>query len=224
LTKRTAPTVPQPCAATPDLAPELPSDCIDELPPPARRILVAARHILRERGLAAMSLQAVATEAGQVKPSIAYYFGDKAGLVSMVVRSLIREANSLAKQWFKQLPDGDAKVAAFVDELRELSLDEGTTLEFLEILPWAARREQMGSEMLNLYAWARELNANALGGADVKASADELLSWGVLSAAILDGLAMQKVVGVEDDLIDRAWEEWRRMLLLVRSAGTGAGT
>ena len=217
MTKHSIRTSPRPAAAARDQALKMSSDSVRQLPPTAQRILAAARHILRERGFAAMSLRAVATEAGEVKPTIAYYYGNKAGLVSMIVKSLMSESDSLAREGSENIPDGEAKVVASVEKLRQLSLQWDTTLEFLEILPWAARHDEMSAAMQNLYTWAGEFNASSLAGEDTKASASELLSWGVLTAAVLDGLAIQKVVGVDDDLLDSAWDEWRRILLLVRS-------
>ena len=170
-----------------------------------------------------MSLQAVAAEADQVKPTIAYYFGNKAGLVSMIVKSLMSESASLAKNDLEHLPEGKAKVVAYIEKLKQLSFQQDTTMEFLEILPWAARHEQMGPAMQNLYAWAGEFNANAFAGLDADVSADDLLPCGVLTAAVLDGLAIQKVVGVEDAVLDRAWEEWRRIILLLGSTAADPG-
>ena len=217
MTKRNVRIEPRPPAAARDQALKVSSDSVRRLPPTAQRILAAARHILRERGFAAMSLRAVAAEAGEVKPTIAYYFGNKAGLVSMIVKSLMSESDSLAREGSEQMPDGEAKVVAAVDMLKQLSMQWDTTLEFLEILPWAARHEEMSGAMQNLYSWAGEFNASSLEGADIEASATDLLPCGVLTAAVLDGMAIQKVVGVDEDLLNRAWEEWCRILLYVRS-------
>ncbi len=164
-----------------------------------------------------MSLRAVAAEAGEVKPTIAYYFGNKSGLVSMIVKSLMSESDSLATEGSEHIPEGEAKVVASVEKLRQLSLQWDTTLEFLEILPWAARHEEMSAAMQNLYTWAGEFNASSISGPDIQSSATDLLPCGVLTAAVLDGLAIQKVVGVDEDLLNRAWDEWCRILLLVRS-------
>jgi len=168
-----------------------------------------------------MNLRTVAAEAGEVKPTIAYYFGNKAGLVAMIVKSLMSERESLGKErGAETIPVGDARVIAYVDKLRRLSMQEGTTLEFLEILPWAARHDEMSGAMQSLYSWAGEVNASNLAGADGETSAAALLPCGVLTAAVLDGLAIQKVVGVDEDLLNRAWDEWCNVLLQVRSGGS----
>ena len=44
-----------------------------------------------------------------------------------------------------------------------------------------------------------------------------------MTAAALHGLAIQKVVGVEDAVLDRAWEEWRRIVLLLGSTAADPG-
>jgi len=194
---------------------QMSADSVEQLPPTARRILAAARRILRKRGFAAMSLQAVANEADQVKPTIAYYFGNKAGLVSMIVKSLMSESTALAKASADDSPPSEARVLSYIDGIKQLSMHRDTTMEFLEILPWAARHEEMGPAMQNLYSWAGEYNAKAIANLADNVSADDLLPCGVLMAAVLDGLAIQKVVGVEDAVLDRAWEQWRKIVLLV---------
>ena len=63
------------------------------LPPAAQRILAAARGLLEEDGFSALRLQAISRASGEPKASIAYYFGNKAGLVEALVDSLIHDAN-----------------------------------------------------------------------------------------------------------------------------------
>lgn len=200
---------PTPRAGDRTLAP--PFDSGNLLPRPARRILKAARHILRDRGFQAMTLQAVSAEAGQHKPSIGYYFGNKAGLVFAIVQSLLHDGMVAAIRGLDDIPTDEEKVEIYLDNLRQLSHDRGASLEYLEILPSALRDEEMRSVLRQLYAWSRDSNARSIGlrHADpADPSSASLLPLGVLTSAILDGLCIQDVAGVEKDLIDSAWEEW----------------
>jgi AcrR family transcriptional regulator len=56
---------------------------------PHDKILSAARHIVAERGLAALSVHTVATEAGVTKSAISYHFGNKDGLIRAILESMV---------------------------------------------------------------------------------------------------------------------------------------
>ena len=65
--------------------------------------LAAAQRVLRRKGLAAVTLDAVASAAGEPRSSVWYYFGDKRTLVQKLVEArmyslrtnLLRRARSL---------------------------------------------------------------------------------------------------------------------------------
>lgn len=213
MTKRRAPSDSKPITKPCRWTLRSPLGSVERLPRPARRILAAARGILRERGFGALSLRSVANDAGQHKPAIAYYFGNKAGLVFAIVEAIILESIERSDKGLSDLPDGAAKVAAFLENLREFSMDRDATLEYLEILPSAVRSRDMGPAMRDLYARSRDFNAQVFRAAGDDCDPDRRVPLATLTEAVFDGLAMQKAVGVEDDLIDDAWAEWGRLLL-----------
>jgi AcrR family transcriptional regulator len=60
-----------------------------------QRILDAARRLLRERGVDALTMQAVATEAGVGKGTVFHRFGDRDGLTEALIDDHMREFQDL---------------------------------------------------------------------------------------------------------------------------------
>lgn len=60
-----------------------------------QRILDAARRLLRERGAEALTMQAVATEAGVGKGTVFHRFGDRDGLTAALIDEYMRELQDL---------------------------------------------------------------------------------------------------------------------------------
>lgn len=188
-----------------------------DLPRPARKILKAARRILRKHGFAAMTLQAVADEAGVKKPAIGYYFGNKAGLVCALADSVTRLALGRYAKQMPVLDDDDAKVRAYLEVCRQSAIDEGRGLESIEILPTAVRNREMRAIIRRLYDQYRELNLENLSlGLDVAAVA-RFTSLAGLATAVLDGMAIQVALGVDESLVSAAWEEWARIVTSARN-------
>jgi AcrR family transcriptional regulator len=107
------------------------------LPPTARRILAAARTLLERGGFSALRLQAISQASGEPKASIAYYFGNKAGLVEALVDSLIHDANRALIIETEKLPLGGERVHALVDGERRIVADTEYFRVFFEVLPHA---------------------------------------------------------------------------------------
>jgi AcrR family transcriptional regulator len=131
------------------------------LPPTAQRILAAARRVLERDGFDGLRLQAIAEEAGEPKASIAYHFGNKAGLVATLV-------------------DGERRIVA----------DRDAQQQFFEVLPHALRDVALRPRVATLYEGYRETVLRCLGAGD-EADRRRLLPVAMLMIAIVDGLAIQ---------------------------------
>ena len=59
------------------------------LHPTALKILEAAKRLLVSKGFEAITLEAIAAEAGVNKASTRYYFGNKAGLMGAIVDEIV---------------------------------------------------------------------------------------------------------------------------------------
>ncbi len=173
-------------------------DPAKELSPTARRILAAARRVLARDGFAGLSLEAIATEAGENKASIRYHFGNKAGLITALTDLVVHDENVRLLKDLTQA--GDDRISVVMDMHRRTTTNVAGHRLFFDLFPNVIRDARLWPRMAELYRWYRELDAVALApGADdeVRAQVEVLTS---LTVAICDGLAMQHVSDPAFDL------------------------
>jgi len=180
------------------------------LAPTAQRILAAARRVLERDGFDGLRLQAIAEEAGEPKASIAYHFGNKAGLVATLVDYLMHDANLALIRETQRLPVGAERIHALVDGERRIVADRDAQQQFFEVLPHALRDAALRPRVATLYEGYRETVLRCLGAGD-EADRRRLLPVAMLMIAIVDGLAIQH--GLDDDLdVTAAIELWERVV------------
>jgi AcrR family transcriptional regulator len=203
-------------------------DPMATLAPAAQRILSAARRLLDEGGFGALRLQAISRESGEPKASIAYYFGNKAGLVESLVDSLIHDANRALITETEQLPLGQERVHALIDGETRIVADSESFRAFFEVLPHVLRDDRLRPRVARLYDGYRETVLRCLGAADAQAAQHRLLPLAMLMTAIVDGLAIQE--GLDPGCVDvsaatRLWEEMMQTFLAggVAQAAEGSG-
>lgn len=169
-----------------------------ELPPTARRILAAARRVLSREGYGGLSLEAIAGEAGENKASIRYHFGNKAGLITALVDSVVHDEN------IKLLKDlargGDDRVAILMAMHRRTTLNADQYRLFFDLFPNVVRDATLWPRMAKLYRWYRELDAMALAPDADDAMRTRAELFASLTVAICDGLALQHVSDPDFDL------------------------
>ena len=173
-----------------------PSPCLLEdpmaaLPPTAQRLLAAARRLLVRGGFDALTLSAIAEEAGEAKASIGYHFGNKDGLVTALVdslahdanRALIKETSALpARRGPRARPDGRR-----VAHRRRRRVVPGVLRDAARTR-CATRRCAIASPP-STTATARRCCAAST--TPTRRGAAELRPFAVLMIAIVDGLAIQ---------------------------------
>jgi len=79
-------------------------------------ILAAARAVLLRSGIGAMTLEAVAAEAGMSKTGLYYYFPSKDALVFELVYGTLERQAVAVRDAVKDAPDGGAALAAIIRE------------------------------------------------------------------------------------------------------------
>jgi AcrR family transcriptional regulator len=171
-------------------------DPSSDLPRTARRILAAASRLLAERGYEAITLENVAAEAGVNKASIRYNFGNKAGLVTAVLDSVIRDEFHRAMDDLPAVAIED-RVHALLEGKRRLIEASDDFRELFDILPHVLRDDAMRARLWTSYPWWHELNLRLLGleGDDADQRPDALRGLGPLISAIVDGLSIQAALG-----------------------------
>jgi AcrR family transcriptional regulator len=159
----------------------------------ARKLVRGAQRVLRKRGFAALTLEAVGREAGEPRSSITYYFGDKRGLVEAMVAAQFHQQGKLALRMIGDAGEGPGCRVRAVCATRELLTDLASFRVFFDLLPVLTRDDQMGALLAGHDRWLVDLMAAGLrtGGEPALAARADLLATLQLAAA--DGLAMQAI-------------------------------
>ena len=186
-------------------------DPIEVLPTTALNILSAARRILERDGFAAMSLSAIAEEAGEAKASIGYHFGNKEGLVVALVDSLVHEANRGLIDETRRYPMGEQRVRALVEGEERIVEDIASYRPLLEILPYAMRDESLRERIAELYSGYRETVLEVM---DATSGPDRavLHPFAMLMIAVVDGLSIQNALDPTGTNVREATALWERLI------------
>ena len=185
-------------------------DPIASLPPTAVRILEAARRILVRDGFSALSLSAVADEAGESKASIGYHFGNKDGMIVALVDSLVHEANRGLVTQTHQYPMGEQRLRVLMEGELRIIEDSASFVALLEILPYAMRQESLRIRIAELYVGYRDTVLSALDAQD-DPNRSSLASFASLTIAVVDGLSIQHGLDPARVDIEAATLLWLKM-------------
>lgn len=189
-----------------------------QLSPTARRLVAAARRLLARDGFAALTVEAVAAEAGAYRDSVRYYFGSKAALVAAVVDSLAHDQSLTASDQARSLASGGERVHGLVLGERNLVDDRDAFRDFFAIFPHVLQDEELRWRIAELYEWYRELFVASLRGPGETADG-RLRDVAALMAAVTDGLAVQKLLDPDGVDLEALFALWERMLR--RELGSG---
>jgi AcrR family transcriptional regulator len=191
------------------------------LSPTARRLVTAARKLLARGGFEALTVEAVAVEAGAYRDSVRYYFGSKAAFVAAVVDSLAHDQSVAAVEETQALPAGAPRLHSLVAADRQLVDDRAGFRDFFAIFPHVLLDEELRARVSDLYEWYRDLYAGGMGGSDDAAGERRLRLFASLMVAMTDGLAVQKLLdpdGVDLEALFALWDD-----ILQRAFASEAG-
>jgi AcrR family transcriptional regulator len=182
-----------------------------QLSPTARRLVAAARRLLARDGFAALTVEAVAAEAGAYRDSVRYHFGSKAAFVAAVVDSLAHDQSLSASREARDLASGGERVHGLVLGERDLVADRDGFRDFFAIFPHVLRDEDLRWRIAALYDWYRDLFVESLSGPGTTADA-RLRGIASLMSAMTDGLAVQKLLDPEGVDLEALFALWERMV------------
>jgi len=182
------------------------------LHPTAKKILAAAKRILTRRGYQALTLQAIAAEAGVNKAGVWYYYGGKEQLVAALLESVaVTESHH-----FGARPAADAtldeRVELIVGSAKQVKERVRRYAAFYELLPEASRDARLRTQIMTYYqgwyAWATEV----LTPPDAAVRGRTSQAVGQFASVLLDGIFMQMVVAAPDFDLEAALRDARRAL------------
>ncbi len=196
----------------------LENDPTAQLSPTARRLVAAARRLLARGGYEALTVEAVAVEAGAYRDSVRYYFGSKAEFITAVVDSLSHDQSLSAVAEIRAADDGEERVHGLVAGDRRLVDDRAAFRDFFALLPHVVLDDELRVRVAELYDWYRDLYVEGMGDA-APVGEERLRRLASLMVAMTDGLAVQKLLdpeGVELEPLFALWEGMLRHALLDR--------
>ena len=188
------------------------ADPLTSLHPTAQNLVRAAKRIILDKGLSALTLSELARESGENKSSTAYYFGNKAGLVETVLDSVVHD-EFLAFRFALDANEPAERVAQLVRGMRRFSAMHEDFRVFFELFPYALRHEALHVRLQGLYDWYVREQRSWLAQLTGRAAADPLLiGMSELLGAVIDGLAIQDSIGRRDYDSRRPYEAFALML------------
>jgi len=176
-------------------------DPLSALPETAQKLLLAAKDIIASEGFDALTLNAVSAASGENKAMIAYYFGNKAGLVAAVLDSVIHDEYITSQDRMKDV-DPKRRTQRLIEEMRRMDAATGEFRVFFELLPHVLRDETLRRRIALLYKWYWSLKLEWLGVAGASGALEdpELLGLAQILSAVIDGLAIQAAIDPDLDL------------------------
>ncbi|MHB1345685.1 MAG: TetR/AcrR family transcriptional regulator [Thermoleophilia bacterium] len=206
-----------------DAGPRLPMPAempLSAMPPVARALVEAARRLLGEKGFKALSLEAIAREAGENKAMVRYYFGDKDGLLAALVDSLIRDNQVAVNTEMRALPPGPARIHAWADGLRRVAADTDSFYALFNLVPHILGSDRLRPRIAELYSWYRGLNVEAC-LPEAEEGDPSAAGLGALLTAVVDGIALQALLDPDDFDPNEAF---RTLGNIVEAYATAGGT
>jgi AcrR family transcriptional regulator len=199
------------------------SNPLTELSPTAQRILQGAKRILAREGFKGLTFEALAAESGENKALIAYHFGNKAGLLVVLVDSVVHDANATLVNEIKRLPEGNKRTQLLINSHRVISGNGQAYQLFFELLPYIFRDPQLTPRLAVLYRWYRDLDAWALLPRQEAQQNADLRALSALTVAVTDGLALQHASDPDFD-IRAPYDLWERLIKqLIEASPTFGG-
>jgi AcrR family transcriptional regulator len=182
-----------------------------QLSPTARKLVAAARRLLARGGYEALTVEAVAAEAGAYRDSVRYYFGSKAAFIAAVVDSLSHDQSLSAVAETQTAQGGGERVHGLIAADRRLVDDRAAFRDFFAILPHVVLDDELRERVAALYEWYRDLYVEGFGDA-IGADEHHRRAVASLMVAMTDGLAVQKLLDPDHVRLEPLFELWERML------------
>lgn len=170
-------------------------------------ILAAARRAIAARGFAATSMSHIAREAGVAQALLHYYFVTKEALFLAVMRLMLDEQLARLGRELAAAPSGQRALAGLAAARDRALGDKRAWRLFFEVL--AARSRSGGTDLARAFAERRALVAEEVARELGPRDAETLA---LLLDAVLLGLAAERLAGVPDAEIERAYDAFVALL------------
>lgn len=178
-------------------------DPVANLPPTAQRVLKGAMQVVVSKGFAQLTLASISAASGENVAAVKYYFGNKAGLVSVLVDAVAYAELLLLTRPPRKVSEG-TDYGRIAQETRILSVPGRPLKVLFELLPHAVRDKKLRLKLRGYYEKFYWLHLEQLGageGASPEVRA-RMSGLAMLLAAVSDGMMIQSLVRPETFDVD----------------------
>ncbi len=185
---------------------------IDALPPTAQRMLAAARRVVIRGGYGALSMQAVADEAGELKSTVAYHFGDKAGLVLALLESVIHDGNVSVVNMLDSIPTASGRMHELLHHHRLIAATDEYWRLLFALLPEIVKNKHLRARFGELMRWYYQIQLRCLGLDEAEEPSQEAELLASLLLAVLEGFALQRELIPDAYDLEPRFDLWERII------------
>jgi AcrR family transcriptional regulator len=178
-----------------ELALEGIADPVASLPPAAQRVLNGAMRVVVAKGFGRMTLAAISAASGENVAAVKYYFGNKAGLVDVLLEAVVYNELKLLIGRRRKGSAGDG-LSRLTEEIGVLSTPDRSDRVLWELLPHALRDRRLRERLQRYYESFFELHMKQLGaGAGADSELRQRMSgFAMILSAVADGLTIHSMV------------------------------
>jgi TetR/AcrR family transcriptional regulator, transcriptional repressor of bet genes len=189
------------------------TDPTPNLAPTARRILDAAIRVLDQHGFAGLTFERIAREAGENGALIRYHFGSKAGLVGALIDTVIYAEAKQLMAILSPLQPGEERRQALFNHQHQVADGRVAFTRFFELVPNMLRDPELRPKLRDFLRWYRALDGWAIAGERPdREQTTGAAPLGLLSVAMLDGLALQALADPDLD-VEPAFRLWKQLVV-----------
>lgn len=165
-------------------------DPLADLPPTAQRMIEVTQQLLVGKGYTAVTLEAIGEACGLKKVAVKYYFGNKAGLMTALLDSLIYQSCAVVAELVSEPLEDEQRLHAFLDAKRKWS-ESDSQLAFVELLPHILRNASQRERLVLMYEKLIADYMKFFGAYLPGAGEDEARGLAQLVIGAVDGVAVQ---------------------------------
>ena len=162
-----------------------------------QRILESAVRLVHRDGLPALTVAAVAAEAGVYKAAVSYHFGGKAGLMASLVTASFDEIDERIVAAARTRPPGRERVRFIVENWLDF-VSPSNDLVFFDVLGYVLRKEEMRVQLQEFYQrWTDSILNLLQEGTETQSEPSRELA--LVLRMLIDGMTVERLIHPDRD-------------------------
>jgi AcrR family transcriptional regulator len=162
-----------------------------------QRILESAVRLVHRDGLPALTVAAVAAEAGVYKAAVSYHFGGKAGLMASLVTASFDEIDERIVAAARTRPPGRERVRFIVENWLDF-VSPSNDLVFFDVLGYVLRKKEMRVQLQEFYQrWTDSILDLLQEGTETQSEPSRALA--LVLRMLIDGMTVERLIHPDRD-------------------------